>query len=44
LQDQAEVSRDDAAIDLLKSLHADPAAGDRCRAQARQRRDGQPGR
>ncbi len=44
LQDQAEVSRDAAAIDLLKSLHADPAAGDRCRARARQRRDGQPGR
>jgi len=44
LQDQAEVSRDAAALDLLKSLHADAAAGDRCRAQARQRRDGQPGR
>jgi hypothetical protein len=37
LQDQAEVSRDDAALELLKSLHADPAAGDRCRARARQK-------
>lgn len=44
LQDQAEVSRDDAALDLLKALHADPAAGDRCRAKARQRRDGQSAR
>jgi len=39
LYDQAEVSRDDAAIDLLKSLHADAAAGDSCRARARQARD-----
>ncbi len=42
LQDQAEVSRDDAALELLKSLHADPAAGDRCRAHARQAGGAEP--
>ena len=44
LYDQADVTSDVDGLALLKSLHADPAAGDRCRVQARQAREAAAGR